>query len=73
MPTYVDSNVELLLGHSADALQASYYKPTEQEVLNYYLKAVDAQTIDLDKTILTKHVVELKEKSKEDPYIIKRS
>lgn len=65
------SNVELLLGHSADALQASYYKPTEKDVLNDYLKAVDVLTIDYDKTTLTKQVSELTEKSKEDSYIIK--
>jgi hypothetical protein len=65
------SNVELLLGHSADALQASYYKPTESDVLNDYLKAVDILTIDYDKNTLTKQVAELKEKSKKDSYIIK--
>ena len=65
------SNVELVLGHSADALQASYYKPTEKDVLSDYLKAVDVLTIDYDKNSLTKQVAELEEKSKEDTYIIK--
>jgi hypothetical protein len=65
------SNVELLLGHSADALQASYYKPTEKDVLSDYLKAVDVLTIDYDKKTLTKQVAELEEKSKEDTCIIK--
>ena len=65
------SNVELLLGHSADALQASYYKPTEKDVLSDYLKAVDVLSIDYDKNTLTKQVAELAERNEEQNYIIK--
>jgi hypothetical protein len=65
------SNVELLLGHSADALQASYYKPTEKDVLSDYLKAVNVLTIDYDKNTLTKQVAELAEKNEEQNYVIK--
>jgi hypothetical protein len=65
------SNVELLIGH-APALQASYYKPTESDILADYLKAVDELTItDYDKTTLKKQVSELAEKNEEQNYIIK--
>lgn len=33
-------NIELLLGHNI-GVSGSYYKPTEKEVLQDYLKAVD--------------------------------
>lgn len=38
-------NVEMLMGHST-GLSDSYYKPTERELLDDYLKAVDALNID---------------------------
>lgn len=46
----VDSKVnpeirEMLLGHKI-GLAGAYYKPTEQEMLNEYLKAIDALTVD---------------------------
>jgi hypothetical protein len=63
-------NVELTMGHAL-GLSESYYKPTEKEVLDDYLKAVPLLPInyDNDKSALQKQVAELKEKSKED-YII---
>ena len=65
-------NVELTMGHAL-GLSESYYKPTEKEVLNDYLKAVPLLTInyDNDKSALQKQVAELTEKSKEEDYIIK--
>ena len=63
-------NVELTMGHDI-GVSASYYKPTEREVLEDYLKAVDLLTINGDKIILQKQVLELKEKSKDSEYIIK--
>jgi hypothetical protein len=65
-------NVELLIGHGL-GLQGSYYKPTEQEVLADYLKAVHLLTInyDKDKSTLQKQVAELTEKSKDENYAIK--
>jgi integrase len=63
-------NVELTMGHDI-GISASYYKPTEREVLEDYLKAVDLLTINGDKIILQKQVLELKEKSKDSEYIIK--
>ncbi len=44
-------NIELLLGHDL-GLQGSCYKPTEQEVLEDYLKAVPHLTIDDDNVTL---------------------
>jgi hypothetical protein len=65
------SNVELLMGHTSEALQRSYYKPREEDILQDYLKAVDLLTINDDKTTLQKQVAELTEKSEEANYIIK--
>jgi hypothetical protein len=65
-------NVEFLMGHSL-GLPESYYKPTENDVLQDYLKAVPSLTIndDTDKTTLKKQVAEMTEKAKEENYIIK--
>jgi hypothetical protein len=63
-------NVELTMGHDI-GISASYYKPTECEVLEDYLKALDILTINTDKLILQKQVLELKEKSKDNDYVIK--
>ena len=63
-------NVEITMGHDI-GVSATYYKPTEHEVLEDYLKAVDLLTINSDKVILQKQVLELKEKSKDSDYIIK--
>ncbi|MFZ0221215.1 MAG: hypothetical protein WAM42_05905, partial [Candidatus Nitrosopolaris sp.] len=49
----------------------SYYRATEQEILEDYLKAVDMLGIDNDKLTLHKQVVELTEKSREENYVIK--
>jgi integrase len=65
-------NVEITMGHNFSlGVSASYYKPTEREVLEDYLKAVDLLTINGDKIILQKQVFELKEKSKDSEYIIR--
>jgi hypothetical protein len=63
-------NVEITMGHDI-GVSASYYKPTEREMLQDYLKAVYLLTINNDKLILQKQVFELKEKSKDNDYIIK--
>lgn len=56
-------NVELTMGHAL-GLSESYYKPTEQEILQDYLKAVDLLTINDNKLTLKKQFVELTEKTK---------
>jgi hypothetical protein len=63
-------NVEITMGHDI-GVSKSYYKPTEKEVLEDYLKAQDLLTINVDKIILQKQVTDLKEKSKDSEYIIK--
>src|SRR5919106_6234971 len=55
-------NVEITMGHNI-GISASYYRPTEREVLEDYLKAIDLLTVNGDKVILQKQVEELKEKS----------
>jgi hypothetical protein len=63
-------NVELTMGHSI-GISASYYKPTEKEVLEDYLRAVDLLTINGNTIVLQRKVTELEEKSKDSDYIIK--
>ena len=63
-------NVEITMGHDI-GVSKSYYKPTEREVMEDYLKAVELLTINGDKVVLQKQVAELKEKSKDNEYIIK--
>ncbi|MGE5862432.1 MAG: hypothetical protein ACM31H_01560 [Nitrososphaerales archaeon] len=63
-------NVEITLGHNI-GLSGSYYKPTENEILQDYLKAIDLLTINNNQKILEKQITELKEKSQDNEYIIK--
>ena len=58
-------NIERLMNHST-GISDSYYRATEQELLEDYLKAVDMLSIDNDKLTLQKQVAELNEKSKEE-------
>lgn len=39
-------NVEFCMGHNSDKLQKSYYKPSEKEILDDYIKASDLFTIN---------------------------
>jgi vacuolar-type H+-ATPase subunit I/STV1 len=63
-------NVEITMGHNIGVSQ-SYYKPTEKEVMEDYLKTADSLTINGDKIVLQKQVSELREKTKDNEYIIK--
>jgi hypothetical protein len=63
-------NVEITMGHNI-GVSESYYKPTEREVMEDYLKAVELLTINGDKVVLQKQVAELKEKTKDTEYIIR--
>ena len=63
-------NVELTMGHDI-GISASYYKPTEKEVLEDYQKAVNILTINGDNAVLQKQVEELKERNKDGEYIVK--
>jgi hypothetical protein len=63
-------NIEKLMNHST-GISDSYYRATENELLDDYLNAVDLLSINYDRLTLQKQVVELTEKSKEENYIIK--
>jgi predicted kinase len=63
-------NVEITMGHDI-GLSGSYYKPKKREVLEDYFKATDLLTINADKIVLQKQVIELKEKTRDNEYIIK--
>jgi hypothetical protein len=63
-------NVEITMGHNI-GVSGSYYKPTEKEVLEDYLKAVELLTINNNQKILEKQINELKENGKDNEYIIK--
>ena len=61
-------NIELLLGHNI-GVSSSYYKPTEKEVLQDYLKAIDYLTISYENK-LSKKIKELSNKNKVQEYVI---
>jgi hypothetical protein len=66
------NNVKILMGHSSSmGLSENYYKPTENEVLDDYLRAVDLLTFSQNDKILDKKVKELEEQNKNTDYIIK--
>ena len=62
-------NVEITMGHNI-GVSASYYKPTEREVLEDYLNAVDVLTIIGDKSMLQRQVLELKEETQNNEFLI---
>lgn len=64
-------NVELTMGHQLGTVTSSYYKPSEKDVLDDYLKAVDLLTINFDEMGLRKTVRKLEEKNKNNDYLIK--
>ena len=63
-------NIEKLMNHSV-GISDSYYRATEQELLDDYLHVIDYLSINGNGTKLTKEIEELKEKSIENEYIIK--
>ncbi len=62
-------NIEKLLSHST-GISDSYYRATEQELLDDYLKAMDSLTVD-ERNKLKKRIDKLEEKNEDDKYIIK--
>ena len=60
---------EMLLGHKI-GLTSAYYRPTDEEMYQEYLKAVNHLTIN-EENRLRKRVDELSEKNKDYDYIIK--
>jgi hypothetical protein len=63
------SNIETLMNHSI-GISNSYYRATEAELLEDYLKAVDFLTIN-DKSKLQKKVLDISQKANEENSIIK--
>jgi integrase len=64
------ANVEVLMGHSI-GISDSYYRPSDKDILDDYLKTVDLLTINTTQIVLEKQITELKEKSRDNEYIIK--
>jgi len=62
-------NVEITMGHNI-GVSASYYKPTEREVLEDYLKAIDSITINSNSK-LANEISKLNQASKDTEYSIK--
>jgi hypothetical protein len=63
------ANVEILMGHDI-GVSESYWRPTEKEVLQDYLKAVPLLIISGDNILFLKRFEELRKK-KNSEYIIK--
>ena len=62
---------EKLMGHKAKLeLDFNYFRPTEQHLINEYLKVVDDLTVN-DENRLQKQVQELKTKNQDSEYVIK--
>ena len=62
-------NIEKLLSHSI-GISNSYYRPTENELLDDYLKVVDLLSIDKT-TNLQKQMNQFADRNNEETYIIK--
>jgi hypothetical protein len=62
-------NIEKLMNHST-GISDSYYRATEAELLEDYLKAIDFLTIN-DHNRLQKQAIDASEKSKEENSLIK--
>lgn len=65
-------NVEILMGHTI-GVSDSYYKPSERDILEDYLKAINVLTINknTNSPILEKEIKELQEKNENNEYLIK--
>ncbi len=63
-------NVEILMGHTI-GVSDSYYRPSEKDILEDYLKSNDALTIlkNIDQ-IIAKEIRELREKDENREYVI---
>jgi hypothetical protein len=64
------ANVEVLMGHDI-GVSESYWRPTEQELLQDYLKAVPLLSINGNSMVLEMQIEQLTEKSREENYAIK--
>ena len=62
-------NVEITMGHDL-GISESYWRPTEAEVLEDYLKAVPLLTINGENLVLQKQIKELTEKTTNNDYLV---
>jgi hypothetical protein len=62
-------NVEITMGHDL-GISESYWRPTEAEVLEDYLKAVQLLTINGEHVVLQKQIRELTEKTINNDYLL---
>lgn len=63
-------NVEITMGHNI-GISDCYYRPTEKEILDDYLKAVDLLTINSNGLNLKNQIQKLKEDNQNNEYVIK--
>ena len=63
-------NVEITMGHDL-GISESYWRPTEAEVLDDYLKAVPLLTINGESLALQNQIKELSEKTNSNDYLLK--
>jgi hypothetical protein len=63
-------NVEVTMGHNIGISQ-SYYKPTEREVMEDYLRAVPLLTINGGGQVLQRQINELTQKTNDNDYLFK--
>jgi integrase len=61
-------NIENLMGHST-GISDSYYRPTENDLLQDFLKCIDALTINDENSLQTK-VDDLAIKSRDNEYLV---
>jgi integrase len=67
-------NVEILMGHRI-GVSNSYYKPSQKEILEDYLKAIDILTINknINNILLENEVKELKEKNENNDTLLSQN
>jgi hypothetical protein len=66
-------NVEMCMGHNI-GISKSYYKPTQKEILDDYLKAVEVLSINSKKDnslLLQREIDKLKERNEDNEHIIR--
>jgi hypothetical protein len=63
-------NVEITMGHDI-GISSSYYKPTERDVLDDYIKAIPLLTINGNSPILQKQVEELAERTNNNDRLLR--
>jgi len=64
-------NVEITMGHNI-GVSSSYYRPTDKELMEDYMKSIPLLTINTDTKLLEKQINELKENNQDDLSVLKR-